>query len=248
MIFNSKNEFGSQKPWNETSLLLHSTSCSTEHLRKGRTKNETFEDWYKKHREQPKFPYWSCVLELELSILQFTQSIRTAYFNQFIQTLTKLLPCCCCCCFAIDDITYARWLSEYLCDMCLPISVSSPLQWWICCAQAHGQAHEQRNAMVKGNGGAVGLASNPGFLRRWVTAGPQFARSFKCFENSMTSKSADCLDHHEQSHAPQKAFSWDKRSSSCFFWGSWKSIWRRWRMPLRPGLQSHCRRGCHDCS
>ena len=129
-----------------------------------------------------------------------------------------------------------------------PISVSSLLQWWICCAQAHGQAHEQCNAMVKGNGGAVGLASNPGFLRRWVTAGPQFARSLKRFELTMTSKSADCLDHHEQSYAPQKAFSWDKRSSSCFFWGSWKSIWRRWRMPLRPGLQSHCRRGCLDCS
>ena len=84
-----------------------------------------------------------------------------------------------------------------------PISVSCLLQWWICCAQAH----EQCNAMVKGNGGAVGLASNPGALRRWVTAGPQTARLLKSFEHSMTSKSADCVDLHEQSHAPQKAFS-----------------------------------------
>ena len=53
----------------------------------------------------------------------------------------------------------------------VPISVSSLLQWWICCAQAYDQAHEQCNAMVKGNGGAVGLAINPGSLRRWVTAG-----------------------------------------------------------------------------
>ena len=58
--------------------------------------------------------------------------------------------------------------------------------------------------MVKGNGGAVGLASNPGALRRWVTAGPQIGRLLKSFERSMASKSADCMDHHEQSHAPQK--------------------------------------------
>ena len=61
--------------------------------------------------------------------------------------------------------------------------------------------------MVEGNGGAVGLASNPGALRRWVTAEPQIALLLKSFEHSMTSKSADCMDRHEQSYAPQKAFS-----------------------------------------
>ena len=54
--------------------------------------------------------------------------------------------------------------------------------------------------MVKGNGGAVGLASNPCALRRWVTAGPQIASLLKSFEHSMTSKSADCMDHHEAMH------------------------------------------------
>ena len=63
------------------------------------------------------------------------------------------------------------------------------------------QAHEQCNAMVKGNGGAVGPASNLGALRPWVTAGPQVTRLLKSFEHSMTSKSADCMDRHEQSHA-----------------------------------------------
>ena len=38
-------------------------------------------------------------------------------------------------------------------------------------------AHEQCNAMVKGDGSAVGLASTTGALRRWVTAGPQTAMS-----------------------------------------------------------------------
>ena len=138
MIFNSKNEFGSQKPDTQTQTHCHTKTketpvpvylgmklhcCCTLHLasqticEKG-DKNEIFEDCSKKHGLLPVFPYWSCVLELELSILQFTQSIETAYFSQFIQTLTKLLPCCCCCCFALDDINCARWLSVYLCDMC----------------------------------------------------------------------------------------------------------------------------------
>ena len=48
--------------------------------------------------------------------------------------------------------------------------------------------------MVKGTGGAVGLASSLDALRRWVTAGPQIARLLKGFEHSMTSESADCMD------------------------------------------------------
>ena len=34
-------------------------------------------------------------------------------------------------------------------------------------------AHEQVNAIVKGQGGAVGLTENPGALRRWMVAGPE---------------------------------------------------------------------------
>ena len=73
-------------------------------------------------------------------------------------------------------------------------------------AIARDQAHEQCNAIVKGNGSAVGLASNPSALSRWVTSGPQIVRLLRSFEHSMTSKRADCMDHHEQSPARQKAF------------------------------------------
>ena len=115
--YKTQRDTCSSLPWHETSLQLLSTSCSTEHLRKGRTKVRHL-NWSKKHQEQPKFPYRSCVLEMELNIFQFTQSIQTAYFNQFIQTPTKLLPCCCC--FPLDNINYTRWLSVYLCDICQP--------------------------------------------------------------------------------------------------------------------------------
>ena len=34
-------------------------------------------------------------------------------------------------------------------------------------------AHEQVNALVKGQGGAVGLTENPAALRKWMLAGPE---------------------------------------------------------------------------
>ena len=39
------------------------------------------------------------------------------------------------------------------------------------------QAHEQNNAHIKGNGGAVGLTDNPSALRHWTVAGPEVARA-----------------------------------------------------------------------
>ena len=35
------------------------------------------------------------------------------------------------------------------------------------------QAHEQVNAVVKGDGGAIGVTEDPSALRRWMVAGPQ---------------------------------------------------------------------------
>lgn len=46
------------------------------------------------------------------------------------------------------------------------------------------QAHEQVNAVVKGEGGAVGLTENPSALRRWMIAGPEVARMVQEFEYS----------------------------------------------------------------
>ena len=43
-------------------------------------------------------------------------------------------------------------------------------------AMAIDQAHEQNNAAVKGDGGAVGLTENPSALKRWMICGPEMAR------------------------------------------------------------------------
>ena len=44
------------------------------------------------------------------------------------------------------------------------------------------QAHDQNNAAIKGDGGAVGLTQSPGFLRRWAVAGPKLAHMISEFD------------------------------------------------------------------
>lgn len=36
-------------------------------------------------------------------------------------------------------------------------------------------AHEQNNAIVKGDGGAIGLTESPAALQRWMVSGPEMA-------------------------------------------------------------------------
>ena len=75
-------------------------------------------------------------------------------------------------------------------------------------AIAIDHAHEQTNAVVKGDGGAIGLMQNPRALLRWMVAGPEIARTIDGFETA-------CLDnntgrdngrHHEHTMAVQVTF------------------------------------------
>ena len=71
------------------------------------------------------------------------------------------------------------------------------------------QAHEQVNAIVKGERGAVGLTENPSALRRLMIAGPEVARMVQELENSA---SVDNCIHHEQTPAIQREFRKDVMS------------------------------------
>ena len=66
------------------------------------------------------------------------------------------------------------------------------------------QAHEQNNAKVKGDGGAIGLTENPTALHRWMVAGPEMVRLLEEFESSK--KSASYNLHHEQTKHAQQSF------------------------------------------
>ena len=76
-------------------------------------------------------------------------------------------------------------------------------------AKALDHAHEQCNATVKGDGGAVRLTNNPAALKRWVTAGPEIARLVSSFEHQLLLSQDRLKDHHEQIPSVQNAFTRD---------------------------------------
>ena len=74
---------------------------------------------------------------------------------------------------------------------------------------ATDQAHEQNNASVKGDGGAVGLTENPAALRRWKVSGPEMARLIREFEVSTMKRKKTDFRHHEQTKRVQMIFGRD---------------------------------------
>ena len=73
-------------------------------------------------------------------------------------------------------------------------------------------AHEQANALVKGDDGAIGLTEDPNALRQWMLAGPEISRIIKDFEVSLDEVKGQDDIHHEQTKASQDSFAKDVRS------------------------------------
>ena len=44
------------------------------------------------------------------------------------------------------------------------------------------QTHEQANAVIKGEGGAIGVTEDPSALRQWIVAGPEVSRLATVYE------------------------------------------------------------------
>ena len=68
------------------------------------------------------------------------------------------------------------------------------------------QAHEQNNACIKGDGGAVGITDNPSALRCWMVAGPEVARVIEEFHDENHCK---VTTHHDQTPSVKAAFAKD---------------------------------------
>lgn len=76
-------------------------------------------------------------------------------------------------------------------------------------------AHEQANAHVKGEGGAIGLTEDPAALRRWMLAGKEISRIVSEFEVQLDKHLKDGntnMTHHEQTKSTQDRFANDVRS------------------------------------
>ena len=183
----------------------------------------SFEDWCSQREQSyPQFQYWTTVLALELSTLIYVRSLREANFSMYLDALTELVPWF----FALDHTNYARWIPVHLRDMAElankhpdvfaefsngHFTVQKTKRMFSAIPLA--QAHEQDNAYVKGDGGAIGLTDNATALRRWMVAGPEVARVIVEFEDfNMHPRNQEETRHHEETPSVQNTFARDLRS------------------------------------
>ena len=75
---------------------------------------ESIETWIdRRKRESLQFQYWHVAFQLELVVLSFVRSIRSANFQLYLECITKLIPWF----FSLDHSNYARWMSVHVRDM-----------------------------------------------------------------------------------------------------------------------------------
>ncbi|CAG9821995.1 unnamed protein product [Phaedon cochleariae] len=144
--------------------------------------------------------------------------LRQGDFDLFRETLKQMAPWY----FLFDHQNYARYLTVHIQDLeelpskapdihkefllkkfVLPIT-ENPDSYL-----AIDHAHKQNNAKVKGNGGAVGLTSDPSALRRWTIGGPEICRLLNEFNHSEDADDDEVpisRTHHEQTKSYQSRF------------------------------------------
>ncbi|KAG0723068.1 hypothetical protein GWK47_043326 [Chionoecetes opilio] len=209
-----------------SSLYVLQQSAYSEHIQTLEDASEVvpFEDWCDASSDAcPQFQFWYFILQLELAVMVYVRAIREADFLLYIEPLSKIVPWF----FALDHTHYSRWVPIHLRDMVSlkqlhPDVYAEFLKGNFVVkkskrafsAVAIDQAHEQNNASVKGEGGAVGLTENPAALRRWMVSGPEMARLIQEFEGSAEKRQDTDVRHHEQKRHAQMAFAQDVRSLS----------------------------------
>ena len=135
-----------------------------------------FEDWCHRRAKDtppPHFQYWATVLELDMLVLIYVLSLLQASFAMYLAALTELVPWF----HALDHTHYARWIPVHLRDMAaLPMKHPGVAREFgagnftvrktknVLSSIPIDQAHEQNNALIKGDGGSIGLTDNPSAL------------------------------------------------------------------------------------
>lgn len=173
-----------------------------------------FQTWCEERAEESvMFKYWQTCLNMEILLLLFVRSIREGNYILFRECLKEMMPWF----FLLDHHHYARWLSIHLKDLYdaeieLPDIHRSFISGQFVIRKSNrifsaisvDQAHEQNNAVVKGDGGAVGLTQDPSALRRWMVSGPEISRLIQEFESGIQLKPEENNRlHHEQYHSFQ---------------------------------------------
>lgn len=205
----------------KTRMVHQVTACTLYKLLKAAFEDDTsgddisFEQWcITKSAQQPTFKFWFMILELQLIYFAFVFSFREGDFEIYKATIAQILPFL----FANDSVHYSRWLTVHINDMlCLEetnkdvhkefsdgnfVLHESQRQF---SSIALDQAHEHNNALVKGDGGAIGITENPSALLRWMTSGPEVCQLVKEYDVSSNTK-PNGTRHHEDYPSAQKKF------------------------------------------
>ena len=154
-----------------------------------------FLQWCDARSEQsPQFHYWQLIRKVIIDVMVWDNAIHTGNFPLYVDALTNLEWLF----YALDRYNYARVVAVHLRDMVTlqnrhPDAYEQFCQGKFTVNKSHhpfsriplDESHEQNNAIVKGDGGAVGLTENPSALLRWMVAGPEMARVVSEFFRSM---------------------------------------------------------------
>lgn len=145
------------------------------------------------------FKYWSMVVQLELLMLSFVRSLRMGNFHLYVDCMQQLASWF----FVFDQTNYARWLPVHIRDM-LALEYTHPDVYEEFVAGnftvnksgrkfsniAADHAHEQLNALIKGEGGVIGLTEKDAAQCRWAVAAPEVVRMLQEFECKSFAKSS----------------------------------------------------------
>ena len=139
------------------------------------------------------------VVQLELLMLSFVRSLRMGNFHLYVDCMQQLASWF----FVFDQTNYARWLPVHIRDM-LALEYTHPDVYEEFVAGnftvnksgrkfsniAADHAHEQLNALIKGEGGVIGLTEKDAAQCRWAVAAPEVVRMLQEFECKSFAKSS----------------------------------------------------------
>ena len=145
----------------------------------------SFEEWYKKKAERsPQFQFLQLVLKIELDVMTRDRAIHEGNFLLYMDALMNLQWLF----HAPDHYNYVHAVAIRLQDVGT-LQVKHPDVFRAFCegkftVKTHrpfsgmplDESHEQNNACMKEDGGAVSLTEKPVELLRWMVAGLEMAR------------------------------------------------------------------------
>ena len=144
------------------------------------------------------------ILKIELTVLTWDRAIHEGYFPLYVETLLAVKWLF----LALDHYNYARAVAVHLRDM-LTLPDRHPVIYDKFCIGnftanspfsniSLDESHEQNNAYVNEEGGAVGLTEKSAALLRWMVAESEMNRVVTEFLYGLDKTNEDAEKYHHE--------------------------------------------------